>query len=53
MAEAAKEKPEEKPVKPAGGTYVCKTKCFWNGMIYNPGDKVEYKAGIPDHFVKA
>lgn len=57
MAETAvKDTPEtkeEKPVKAAGGTYVCVRKCYWNGMIYNVGDKVEYKAGMPEHFEKA
>lgn len=57
MAETAvKDTPEtkeEKPVKAAGGTYVCVRKCYWNGMIYNVGDKVEYKAGMPEHFKKA
>jgi hypothetical protein len=57
MADTAEKTTElEKAAKPAskGVKYVCKTKCFYAGKLYNIDDVYIADAGekVPEHFVK-
>lgn len=46
----------EKAAKPVSKDtkYVCKTKCFYAGLLFNVGDVYVAEAGekVPPHFVK-
>jgi hypothetical protein len=34
--------------------YVCRTKCFWNGRLYEVGDTAEVDSAVipPEHFIR-
>lgn len=51
LDEAAKPKAADKTV-----SFVCNTKCYWNGTLYHEGDVLNIaeslKDSVPEHFAK-